>query len=270
MPITLQAFVEKHLDDEAKADLVAQYGELTGEVLANEDWGLSPWWLKKFKAGNARWMLLLVYPGYEVPDVSCAEAHVFDEDWNRIAKQRFPTGYRMFLQEAMIQRNEAMAQDTLVIQTTSAGPFISIGGETKPLFERGNFQRQYYGFAAGQLEMVRMEDDGGKLVRNHYRWSAPMKGPPPPELGKAEWLAFLKNGSPVEQLSALVWLTGTHLPSSKEREAGYNQQSVEDSMRFESVRDDPETEAILARLKKHRNPWLREYARLGPLEPEDY
>ncbi|MGJ8638612.1 MAG: hypothetical protein ACSHYA_04395 [Opitutaceae bacterium] len=268
-PVALEAFVGKMLDEETKAELVAQYKVATGEDLENEKWGVSPWWLKKFEAGKARWMLLLVYPGYNVPDVSYVEAHVFDEDWKRIAKQSFPTGYRMFLKEAEIQRNEAMVQDALVIKTTSAGPFMIVGDEKKPAFEQGNFQRQYYGFTAGQLCMIRMEDDEGTLVRNHYRWRAPSKGPAPPKLDKAGWLALLKGDSIHGKLSSLVWLTGSHLPSSEERKENHNQQSIDDSKLFESVRDDPRTKTILAELQKHENPWIGEYASLGLLNPNE-
>lgn len=264
-PSGFEFFVGRKLDDTAKQQLAARYKLMTGEELKQAR-GLSPWWVKKFEAGNAKWMLLLVYPGYDVPDVSYVEAHVFDRNWQRIAKQSFPTGYRMFLKEATVDRIEHLAQDTLVIKTTSAGPFIVIGGKEKPLFEQGTFQRQYYGFAGKQVCLIRLEDDKRKLVRNHFRWKSPSKGPSPPTLNREQWLELLASDDLIEKLSALVWVTGSHLPSTEERKADHNQESLEDSKLFESVRDDLRTAKILRELKTHENPWVKQYARLGVLE----
>src|SRR3989337_1760561 len=101
----LESYVGKDLRklDEASAESFSKTFEvLTGDKLkqGEESDPFKRWWVKEFRAGAARWMLLEAYPGYDVPDVSAVRVHIFDENWNRIAKQSFPTGYRFFLKEA--------------------------------------------------------------------------------------------------------------------------------------------------------------------------
>lgn len=111
--------------------------------------------------------------------------------------------------------------------------------------------------------MVRLEDDQGNLVSNHYAWSAPPKGPPVPRRSSSSWIDDLNSGDAVEQLCTLVWLTGYHLQSDEPRHEDHNQESVEDSQLYEQVRDSEETGVALHGLTKSHNPWIREYAELA-------
>jgi len=110
---------------------------------------------------------------------------------------------------------------------------------------------------------VRLEDDRGRVARNHYAWRTPHRGPPVPRRTTEEWIANLTSGAAVDRLAALVWLTGRHLPSQTERQANCTQESVEDSECFEAARDDPRVAAILGGLREHRNRWVRECAKAG-------
>jgi hypothetical protein len=112
------------------------------------------------------------------------------------------------------------------------------------------------------LVMVRLEDDEGRLVRNHFAWRAPSKGPPVPRRTQEEWIRSLRSADPVEQLATLVWLSGVHLPSSEPRAENVSQESVEDAKLFEEVRDAPATRDALRELTDSKNPWVREYTTL--------
>jgi|WetSurMetagenome_2_1015567.scaffolds.fasta_scaffold64777_1 hypothetical protein len=114
--------------------------------------------------------------------------------------------------------------------------------------------------------MVRLDDNKGGLVKNHYRWRAPAKGPAVPNRTRDEWIRSLTSDSPVEQLATLVWLSGVHLSSGDARHENTSQESIEDSRLFEAVRDAVETGKALRKLTNSKNPWVQEYARLA-LQP---
>jgi hypothetical protein len=138
-----------------------------------------------------------------------------------------------------------------------------------PAFEQGDFQTQYYALLQTNLFMVRLEDNKGILLRNHYRWRNPPNGPEVPTRTKDEWIKCLESSNVVEQLSALVWLTGFHLASQETRMTDHNQESVEDSKRFEAVRDDARTARIMNRLREDGNKWIQQYAGLGILRSDN-
>lgn len=237
---------------------------LTGDLPDPKD-VFTPWWVARFSTGKAAWMVLEAYFGTDVPDTSAVRVHVFERNWKRLVKQAFPTGYRFFLEEAKISHSAPLKTDLLVTTVKSSGPFIIIdGGEKRPAFEQGRYQRQYYAMLGDQFALVRLEDDEGRLVRNNYRWSAPPKGPPVPRRTVQQWTRSLHSTNPVEQLATLVWLTGAHLSSKEPRYKNVNQESREDSRVFEEVKASAETARALSQLQKSTNRWVREYAQLGP------
>ena len=93
--------------------------------------------------------------------------------------------------------------------------------------------------------------------------------PAVPARTKEDWIQCLESTRVVEQLSALVWLTGAHLSSREERKTDHNQESVSDAKLFESVCDAPRTASLLAKLKKSKNQWVQDYAKLGPLKEDN-
>lgn len=253
----------RQLDDRSRDDLSKQFEALTGHRLNWEPWSSpDPWWIKPFVSGDAAWIFLEAYPGYDIPDVSRVQIHVFDKNWKHTRKQSFLTGYRFFLNEVVLSKENPLGQELLVAKVTSSGPFLIQGEEKRPAFERGNYQRQYYAFLRDQFVMVRLEDDKKELVQNHYRWRSPPKGPPVPKRTCEEWIRSLSSEAPVEQLATLVWLSGMHLTSAEKREENVNQESGEDSKLIEAVRDAAETREALLELANSRNSWVKEYATL--------
>src|SRR5437879_8151960 len=111
-PKGIEAYADKDLRksaDKKKQELYKQFQALTGD---KPDKNASPqfeaWWIRQFRASNAAWMFLEAYPGYEVPDASGVQIHVFDKNWKRLVKQSFQTGYRLFLNEAQVLKHDAL------------------------------------------------------------------------------------------------------------------------------------------------------------------
>lgn len=250
------------------AVLQTEFKARTGAELGQK-WGwcpLAPWLLAHYDADRVSWLLVEAYPGYDIPDVSGMKLHFFNESWAPTSSRSLPTGYRYFLNEVTVQQREQLDRPLIVAKATCAGPFITSPGPKRPAFEQGDFQFQYYALMQTNVFMVRLEDNHGVVARNHFRWSTPTTGPPISTRSKEEWIKWLGSTNVVQQLSALVWLTGEHLPSSEERKSDQNQESVADSKLFESVRDDPRTTQVMNRLKGEKNRWVQDYALLGILK----
>lgn len=267
----LEAYVGKDLrtlDEAAGVEFRKRVERLTGDKTENrEDGSFEAWWVRSFVAGEARWIFLEAYPGYNVPDVSGLRVQLFDGHWNRLVKQTFPTGYRFFLHDVSIVRDNPLGIALIVAKATSVGPFVVQGDEKHPLFEQGDFQLQHYGLLENQFVLVRLEDDNGRLVQNKYRWSSPTKGPELPRQSADRRTRCLRSENPVEVLATLVWLSGTHLSSTEARYENVNQESVEDSTLFERVRDSPETKNALEALAESKNIWIKEYSKLARERP---
>src|SRR5437660_6974638 len=160
------------------AALRAEFRDKT-KIELGEKWGwcpLAPWLVAHYDTGAASWVLVEVYPGYAIPDMSGMKVHFFDRSWRRVCSHSFPTGYRFFLDEVTVQNREQMDRPLIVAKATCVGPFISSPGPKRPAFEQGDFQLQYYALIETNLFMVRLEDNNGVVARNHHRWGAPPKG----------------------------------------------------------------------------------------------
>jgi hypothetical protein len=69
---------------------------------------------------------------------------------------------------------------------------------------------QHYALLGDRFVLVRLEDDVGKITKNHYgapNWTVG----PSPSRTRDEWLALLRSESHAEVLAALVWLGGVHV-----------------------------------------------------------
>lgn len=263
-PVGLENYVGadlKLLDKNETKTFYERLDSLSGETEPREK--RSPfelWWVRPFAVGDVRWIVLEAYPGYSVPDMSGVLIHLFDGQWRRLDKQVFTTGYRFFLNEVEIVSDNPLKQDLLVAKATCSGPFETAGNEEHPAFEQGDFQRQYYALQGTHFVLVRLADNAAQLAQNNYCWSSPSKGSRVPARTTQEWIRTLSSQDPVEQLATLVWLSGGHLSSAEPRAENTNQESVEDSRGFESVRDSAETKTLLKTLSHAENPWVRECA----------
>src|SRR5262245_35364932 len=136
----------------------AMVSDLTGDAPDPDPWqSPRPWRVERVSAGDAAWVLLEGYPGYDIPDVSSMRIHVFDANWNRLKKQEFPTGYRMRLTGIALATENPLDAPLVVARVVPTGPFQVVDGLERPAFEDGEFQRQYYALSGGEFVMVRLE-----------------------------------------------------------------------------------------------------------------
>ena len=206
----------------------------------------------RVNSGAVRWVLVVSYEGFEVPGVSWLAAHLFDADWRQISVANFPTGYRISLFDVWQERVLALPDPVLAVRLGSIGSF-------------GDFtyrQRQYYAVRDDRLALVRIENEGGAATRGSFAAAHPWTGPEPLRRTTAQWIESLSSPNTADVLETLTWLGGRHLPADKPRQANVNEESVEDSKAWESVRDDPRTRSALDALAKSPDRWIREAAAL--------
>ncbi len=232
--------------------------DLTGDKLESTDLRQSywPWWVKPYASGRIAWMFMEVYPGWNVPDVSGVRIHLFDKGWKRVVKQEFPTGYRLRIKDVTLDENAALQQNLLVVRVVGSSPLV---GEAE--------RKEFYALSKENFVLVRLENEDGQPFRNSYNSRVPFIGPHVTQQSGENWIKQLRSDDPVEQLGALMWLTGRHLPSTEKRRENVNEESREDALIWESVRDAAETGPILQKLSESPHAWVRDYAKLALTKP---
>jgi hypothetical protein len=228
------------------------------ELAGNEDYWReysdgAPHRLLDWSSGTTRWVLVVTYEGMSVPDASWMAIHQFDASWHQTSVINFPTGYRIALFDVWKEHVEALSEPLIAVRLGSVGSF-------------GNYsyrQLQYYAVREKRVVMVRIEEEGGELERAIFGASHPWNGPALPGRTTDNWIDMLASNDTVDVLEVLTWLGGSHMSSAEPRQAGVNQESVEDALRWEAVRDDPRTATQLATLLDSTNTWVRGAARLA-------
>jgi len=206
----------------------------------------------RVNAGATRWAILVSYEGLQVPGVSWIAAHFFDAEWKQTGVVSFPTGYRIALFDVWQERVDAVPDPLIAVRLGSIGSF-------------GDFtyrQRQYYALRDGRLALVRIEDEGGSATRGSFAASRPWTGAKPLQRTAAQWIESLSSSDPAAVLETLTWLGGAHLSGDEPRQPDVNQESVEDSKLWESVRDDAAARARIETLAKSKSRWIREGAEI--------
>ena len=86
---------------------------LTGVKVKTGMHDLRPWWVAEYRNGKACWVLLEVYRGINIPDVSYVRLHSFDKSWQHLDSYRFIAGYDMVVSDARIVRNPILGIDVI-------------------------------------------------------------------------------------------------------------------------------------------------------------
>jgi hypothetical protein len=73
-------------------------------------------------------------------------------------------------------------------------------------------------------------------------------------------MGTLRSKNPVEQVAALVWLSGRHLPSTERRVEGVSQEPLHQAQAYEAVRDSKVLREILIELKGSPIQLVKDYA----------
>jgi hypothetical protein len=214
-----------------------------------------PWWLKQFDDPKRFYVLLQVYPNNIIPSTSFIEINLFDDSWRYISSQAIPTGYRMYIKNISLEHCNVVDREILNVKTT-----------LDPDVDQNKYLIQSYAFIDKKFELVRVVDNDGNIVRNDY-----LRRPFGPETSHTvdQWLALLASENSLEQLKALVWLTGSHLESSAPREDGIKGESATALNTYKELLNSRKMMDILSKLKKSKIQWIVDYTSKFELKKGD-
>lgn len=181
-----------------------------------------------------------------IPGDSSATVRLFSATGKRLGSWDFSTGWRMDIRSAEFGSNKLL--DAPVIMITS-----------EPMRGAGQFVRQILSFHEDGLHLVRIEDQQGKLVRNHYLSPNFTLGPDVSGRTKEAWSADLTADSHVRRLAALTYLAGIHMDPERPREGVYSE-SIEDAKVAREVRGDKVVKEAIEGYRKAESTWLKEAA----------
>jgi hypothetical protein len=179
---------------------------------------------------------------------------LLDDSGEVLAESAFTMGHRLYLRSAELVRAKDEAHFVIALKTGSwAGP--GPGDE-----------KQYYARIGDRFDLVRLEGDGGKAIRNPYCVKHFRSGPEAPQRTAADWQTDLLSSDRLKVLRALVWLGGEHW----DLKGGDNTQyeNADDVQLVHQVRADPKVVERLTALAKREDAWLQDAAVLA-LSPED-
>jgi len=214
-----------------------------------------PHWIKPYRSGSTRWLYLMVYPGYNSPEASYLRAYGLDKDWKLVQRYEFSTGYRMKFVTARLATQRWIPKPILSLRVSAASPSKEEQeNASRPLALRE--VEQSYTFDELGASLIGLEGFGGVLFGNSYRNGPPDMGPFTSGRAAKEWTADLNSADPVRQLSALIWLSGEHLPSGEPRQSNVNMEAVVDSRAYERLRSDPAILLKVSSLSESPNAWV--------------
>ncbi len=216
-----------------------------------------PEWVREHKTGRIRWLAMLVHRSYTIPGICFFEAFAFDKDWKLVRNSGASTGYRLYIFETRVEPVEGFSLPLFRIRLTYGGGTPS---KEQVLSNPKSVTDQWYSFDEQGTHLVRLAQGDGKLLQGHFRWAFPSIGPDTMGRSVAKWRADLASSDPARQIDCMQWLAGSHLRPGDKREKDSSQESVADSMAYESLRADSAIKLRLRELASSSVPWVREQA----------
>jgi hypothetical protein len=183
-----------------------------------------------------------------VPCIVTATIQVFkdNESLDYVDQQSFQAGYRAFFSNASVEFVAPLGRPLLVL-------------ETEPAINGRKIAKQYYSFHGDQIRLVRIENQQGDLLTNHYHFSNLEIGMAPRATTARQWLRLLDSSDESEVLSALVLLGGRHIASEHRRFEEFPYQSIYVPM-LSKLLGDPLIQSQIQNLRKSTHEWIREAA----------
>jgi len=194
--------------------------------------------------------------GWNIQGDFPVRAHVFTEEGEWLSTEDFSGGWCIMWGLPRAVHLTSVDAEVLKI----------IAGSSIDKFARWT---QYYGLRNNRLVLLRLEDASGKAIPNENgapNWTV---GPILKSPKEVPWEESLSSEDPVERLSALVWLGGTHVNPNLPTEWKYSHEDVTVGAFCEELRNRPGISARLHDLAASPNPWVREAALLA-LSPQRY
>lgn len=238
------------LGDVRRAQVVSCLRLLYGDFWQSPEEG-TPFSLMRWEGDGTDYVLIVVYSGIYVPDVSWMAIHCLSAEWKQLAVRSFPTGYRKSIVDVDVSYCPEISRYAAYV-TLTGNPDVS-----------GVQVREIYAMKDRRPILVRYEQQGSVPVRARYDSREPWEGPALPKRTLAKWQEMLNGKDDVDVLEALVWLTGVHRPSADQRSEFVNMESIEDAMVYESARASAAVMDVVRRLALERAGWVRDYALLA-------
>jgi len=260
----LDAYVNRDLTKLRKVEAKQFQDRL--QAIMNEKPDRSAWqiptarWIKKYRIGESEWMLLMLSEAMSIPGSGTVKVYGFTHNWRPTYTALFNTGYRLSPTKVELVEPHGFSQPVLRIHVESLGPFVVTEGEqAKPAFHPESGMDLYCAFNDQGGSLIRLTRGDGKLIGNSFQGGFPAYGGPAmPVRPSRAWKADLSSADPVRQLSAIMWLSSSHLNSKDWRKRGFARESVKSSLSFEELRSDAAIAQRLEALRKSPNPWLSE------------
>jgi hypothetical protein len=198
--------------------------------------------------GQTRYAFIEEKPLISIPGASRIRAHVFAAEGNLLDSSDFNSGHRISLTEMRVELSPEIGREVLVVNSKG-----SVNG--------ADIARQIYALIGEQLLLIRLEDSGGRLVRNTYVAPSHAIGVRLAGRSANEWVRALESSDTAEALAALLWLSGSHL-SPRTRVPGHFFEDMREARLVEELRSREDIKEIINALIKSENAWLRSAAEL--------
>ena len=240
----------RNLDRESADRLRRAIEALLGNRSAGEHSILSPRLVSKLSNGQGqiRYALIEEYPLLTIPGRSRIYAHVFDGEGGLLSSSDFNGGHRIFLTGMEVTYSPEIGREILVVNS-------------QPAINGADIARQYYALVGEQILLIRLEDSGGRLVRNTYSAPGHTIGVTLTGRSAEEWVSALKSSDVAEVLATLTWLSGTHL-NPRKPEPDYSHEEMREARLADKVRSREAVRTVLDTLTQSGNAWVRSGAEL--------
>lgn len=157
------------LSNDKKLEILESLTALGLKYTAEVKKSIRPWYISSINNSTA-YVVVDVYPGYDVPDYSFGHVNIFNDKWELIGREQFIGGYRMFIKDVSIVHADNTSK--LRIERESSGPFIVTESGMRSLATEGKSQVQYMFIVNNKLHMDRTEDEAGKKVDDSDGWKS--------------------------------------------------------------------------------------------------
>jgi hypothetical protein len=200
----------------------------------------------KFQESQERpaWALLDAGNTHLCPGTTNIRIALVTQEGACISETRFTTGWRQNLREVQLQSRCEKQYPLIVFRLFAAGS-------------------QYYARIGDRFDLIRLEDNNGKAVRNGYLVKHYQCGPDVPQQIEAKWESDLCGSDHFKVLRALVWIGGAHRIPASDQPPKPDDESVSDIQLVRRVRCRPRVVARLRELTHSRDQWEQEQAILA-------
>ena len=202
-----------------------------------------------------RYVVVLGEPLPSIPGESTARIQLLDASGATINGWSFQAGWRLFLDEALIDFSTKHGGDLVVLKTTPA-----INGR--------NVAKQYFAIGDDRVRLVRIESNTGEAVQNEYVYPNREIGLAPEANNADQFIALLSSSDKADVLCALVYLGGRHLVESRRELLGEPRESKYAGL-FREVINNPRVRTLIGRLAESDDEWVRQEAKLALREPRE-